>query len=299
MAFEEYEIEEDEDPQMDVRKSFEDSEKEIISLACFEIIEEIGSGSFGTVHMVKKIDTGGIFAMKSLGKKQLKRQGKLKYAITECRLMKQLKHPYIMAFYYAFQNTQNLYMVMEYCSEGDLENLLEVRGAINEHEARFYLAEIILALEYLHDNNILYRDLKPANVLLDSKGHIKLADFGIAKENVTKPETSATLVGSPIYMPPEVLKHQAVGKPSDLYSLGVMMYELLVGSPPYYSDDIEELFHTIKTGKLEIPDILSLEARDLIKKLMEKDPRKRLSIRDIKLHPFFKKIDWNALLSRK
>lgn len=300
LAYDVYEIEEIEDKQHEIRRrSFEISEREPISLESFEILQELGSGSFGTVHMVRKKDTGTVFAMKILSKKQLKRQKQLKYAISECRIMKQLQHPYILPFYFAFQNTLYLYMVMEYCPEGDLENLLECRGVINEHEARFYIAEVILALEYLHDNDILYRDLKPANILIDGKGHIKLADFGVAKENFSKPDMSATLVGSPIYMSPEVIKHQAVGKSSDLYSLGVMMYEILVGSPPFYSDDIEELFQSIKNGKLEIPDNISLDAKDLIKKLMEKDPKKRASIKELKSHPFFKKIDWTALLTRK
>lgn len=272
---------------------------EVVNFNSFTIIDQIGSGSFGTVYKVQKINTDEVYAMKSLSKPTLQKQRQLKYAISECKIMKQLKHPFIVMLYYAFQTTKYLYLVLELCPNGDLLGLLESSKYLEENIARFYLAEIILALEYLHTLDIIYRDLKPANVLIDSAGHAKLADFGLAKENVTINNPAMTMAGSPAYLPPEIVSKKGASKASDIYGLGPLLYELLTGAPPYYSPDLDMLFQNIKQARLSFPSHVSANAKDIIALVMNKDPIKRPQISQIKRHPFFRKLDWEALLARR
>ena len=275
------------------------SESELVDFSNFSIMEEIGNGSFGIVYRVKKINTGQIFAMKSLSKSALQKQKQLKYAISECKIMKQLSHPFIVPLYFAFQTPKYLYLILEYCPNGDLLGLLEKKGILEEQIARFYLAEVILALEYLHESDIIYRDLKPANVLIDSEFHIKLADFGLAKEKVDKINPAMTMAGSPAYLPPEIVTKKGATYASDIYGLGPLLYELLTGKTPYYAEDIDLLFQNIKTAKLSFPETMSTSAKEFIGLVMNKDPSKRPQISQIKRHPFFRKMDWEALLSKR
>ena len=275
------------------------SEGELVDFSSFSIMEEIGSGSFGIVYRVKKINSGQIFAMKSLSKSVLQKQKQLKYAISECKIMKQLNHPFIVPLYFAFQTPKYLYLILELCPNGDLLGLLEKKGVLDESIARFYLAEVILALEYLHDSEIIYRDLKPANVLIDSDFHAKLADFGLAKEKVDKINPAMTMAGSPAYLPPEIVTKKGASYASDIYGLGPLLYELLTGKTPYYADDIDLLFQNIKTAKLSFPENMCKSAKDLIGLVMNKDPARRPQISQIKRHPFFRKMDWEALLARR
>lgn len=275
------------------------SEGENVDFSSFSIMEEIGSGSFGTVYKVKKISNGQIFAMKSLSKTQLQKQKQLKYAISECKIMKQLNHPFIVPLYYAFQTPKHLYLILEMCPNGDLFGLIEKKGRIEESIARFYIAEVILALEYLHEADIIYRDLKPANVLIDAEFHAKLADFGLAKEKVDKINPAMTMAGSPAYLPPEIVAKKGATPASDIYGLGPLLYELLTGKTPYYADDIDMLFQNIKTAKLSFPDYVSSTAKDLIGFVMNKDPLKRPQFSQLKRHAFFRKMDWEALLARR
>lgn len=275
------------------------NEEENVEFSSFSIMEEIGSGSFGIVYKVNKISTGQIFAMKSLSKVALQKQKQLKYAISECKIMKQLNHPFIVPLFYAFQTPKYLYLILELCPNGDLLGLLEKKGVIEETIARFYLAEVLLALEYLHESDIIYRDLKPANILIDSEFHAKLADFGLAKERGNNANPAMTMAGSPAYLPPEIVEKKGASFASDIYGLGPLLYELLTGTTPYYMEDIDLLFQNIKTAKLSFPESVSSNARDLISQVMQKDPTKRPQISKIKRHPFFRKMDWEALLSRR
>ncbi|OMJ82739.1 hypothetical protein SteCoe_16508 [Stentor coeruleus] len=270
---------------------------EIINFDSFNLLDELGRGSFGIVYKVEKKNTKEIFAMKCLSKIALKRQRQLKYAISECKIMKILKHPFVLTMHYAFQTAQSLYMILEMCPNGDLLGLIEKYTKVSEDVVSFYVAETILALEYLHSLDIVYRDLKPANILIDSEGHAKLADFGLAKEDI-KNTPAMTLAGSPAYLPPEIVDSKGASPASDIYSLGVMVYELLTGNLPYYNQDIELLFNSIKKDKINFPKYLSNEAKDLITSLMQKKASKRPGISQIKKFPFFKKIDWDELPKR-
>lgn len=272
---------------------------ENVDFSSFTIMDEIGNGSFGIVYKVQKINTGVYYAMKSLSKSVLQKQKQLKYAISECKIMKQLNHPFIVPLYYAFQTPKYLYLVLELCSNGDLFGLMEKKGKIEEQVAKFYLAEIILALEYLHGCGILYRDLKPANVLIDDEFHAKLADFGLAKEKVNQVNPAMTMAGTPAYLPPEIVAKKGATTASDIYGLGPLFFELLTGQTPYYSEDIDTLFQNIKNSKLSIPDYISDQSKDFITQVMNKDPTKRPQISQIKRHQLFRKLNWEALLAKK
>ena len=193
-------------------------------------------------------------------------------------------------------------MVIDFCPGGDLATLLLKKGRLSEDVCRFYISELLLAIDYLHKLNVVYRDLKPENILIAHDGHIKLADFGLAKDNVSDTDKAKSFCGSHAYLSPEVLSHKGASKASDIYGIGTVLFELLTGEPPYYSDDIPTLYKNIKEGNLNFPNYISPDARLIIKKLLEKDPSKRLGSKDkneIKRDPFFRSIDWDLLFSKK
>lgn len=288
-------------PPEPVTPRFASVSKEIqgVCLNSFEVLEEIGAGSFGCVYRARRKETREIVALKALNKKMLVRNRQLKYAVGECRILRQLQSPFVVRMFDAFQTPNSLYMVLEYCAGKDLSVLLEQKQQFSADETRFYLSEIILALEYLHERDIMYRDLKPENVLLDDFGHVKLADFGLAKENVTTSRQAKSFCGSPAYLSPETLDKLGAGKPADLYGLGAVMYEMLTGMPPYYDDDLKVLYANIRRGVLDFPRNVNNTARELIKALLSKSPALRPKLADVKAHAFFRKVNWEQLAKKQ
>ncbi|CAG9318283.1 unnamed protein product [Blepharisma stoltei] len=274
-------------------------EGQTINYDSFDVLEELGAGSFGHVYKVVKKNSGEIYAMKVLSKQMLREKNQLKYAIAECKILKNIRHPYIVPLYWAFQTPNSLYMVLEYCPNGDLSKLLEYAQSLNVSISKFYIAEVILAIEYLHSLDIVYRDLKPQNLLLDSNGHIKLADFGLAKENVTEENPAMSFCGSPAYLPPEQIAGTGAWKPADIYCIGANLYELLTGQPPFYTENISVLYQRISKSKLKFPEGLDEEAENLIQAVMKRNPEERPSIQDVKEHPFFYSINWSDMLAMK
>ena len=274
---------------------FIDSDVDIDS---FKVVEEIGAGSFGTVFKVVKKDDNRVMAMKKLSKKLLIKKKMLKYAISECKIMKNLHHPFVLELFYCFENSNYIFLVLEFCPNGDLESLIDSKP-LPEPLARLYLSEILVGLEYLHSLDVIYRDLKPANILIDTEGHIKLADFGIAKSGSCKDEAVSTLIGSPAYISPEVLCYEKLSKASDVYSFGIVMHELLTGIVPFADYEIDKLFSSIKASDFELSEDLSGPAKDLICRLITRNTRTRPSLQDIKRHPFFKSVNWNYVKSKK
>ncbi|CAD8094460.1 unnamed protein product [Paramecium primaurelia] len=192
---------------------------------------------------------------------------------------------------------------MDFCPGGDLSKLLDIKRKLPEEDAKIYVAEILLAIECLHKNNIIFRDLKPENVVLDSEGHALLTDFGLSKKGVTDEELNKSFCGSPAYLPPEILSKQGHNRMADWYGLGVMTYELLVGIPPYYANEREQLFDNIRKGPLKIPRSLSNEAKSFIVALLNRDPNKRLGSNldgeEVREHSWLSNINWKDCYDRK
>ena len=270
-----------------------------IKFADYIILGLLGTGSFGRVFKVKLKDdpSSKIYAMKVINKNYMIRKKQMKYAVGECNVLKRCDCPFIVKLYFSFQTLENLYIVEEYCPGGDLQNHLKI-SLLEEEEAKFYIGEVILAIEHLHNLNIIYRDLKPENILIGEDNHIILADFGLAKEGIEGNLLSRSFCGSPAYLPPESLSLNGRGKSGDIYGIGAVLYEMISGTPPFYANEITVLFNKIKNCQVVLHHYFSEDLKDLMKKLLEKDPDKRFGVFDkdeIKQHPFFKGIDWEKL----
>lgn len=272
-----------------------------IGFTSFVIMEILGCGTFGKVYKVKLRTTEQVFAMKVIDKKYLIRNHQLRYAITECNILKQSNNPFIIKLHYSFQTPDYLYMILDYCPGGDLGFHLEA-NLFEEDEAKFYIAELVLAIEYLHKMNVIYRDLKPENILIYKDGHIKLADFGLAKENIKGNNITQSFCGSPAYLSPEMVKRKGVGKSADIYGIGAVLYEMISGTPPFFANDINTLYHNIVKNKLMLHSYFSDTLKDFLLKLLNRDPESRIGVSDkdeIKNHEFFKDIDWKSLSKKK
>ena len=278
--------------------------REKINQSNFVCLAQLGKGSFGEVYLVQKIDTKKEYAMKVLRKDKIIGQNLLKYAIAERNVLSLSNNPFIVKLYYSFQSSTKLFLVIEYCPNGDLSKHLLIEKRFSEKRAKFYLCEVLLALEDLHKRDIIFRDLKPDNVVLDEDGHCKLTDFGLSKEGVTDNFYAQSFCGSIAYLAPEMLKRQGHGKAVDWYLLGVLFYEMLVGITPFFTLKKEDIFNNIENAELKIPDFVSKEAAELLRRLLERNPNKRLggSIKDaqeIKEHPYFKDVDWNKMYNKE
>lgn len=279
-------------------------EHDVAGPALFNPIGRLGRGSFGEVYLVEKLPEGDFYAMKILHKRKIMGQNLVRYARTERDVLSYFQHPFIVSIKYAFQTPEKLYMILEYCPGGDLGSVLKREKKLSEERAKLYLTEIILALEALHKKDIIFRDLKPDNVVLDADGHAMLTDFGLSKEGVNNNSSAKSFCGSVAYLAPEVLRRQGHGKSVDWYLVGVLLYEMLVGIPPYFSSNKDQMFKNIKSGPLRMPERLSKETKDFIIKLLNKNPAKRLGAgkkdaEELKTHPFFEGVDWDAVYQRK
>lgn len=274
-----------------------------VSLRDFDVLRMIGKGSFGKVLLIRRKQTLQLYAVKILDKSFLMRKQQVEHTKTERRVLASIMHPFIVCLHYAFQSKSKLFFVLDYCPGGDLFFHLSRTGCFPEHMAKFFTAEIVLALMHLHQEGIAYRDLKPENIMLDVEGHVKLADFGLAKEGIRSHLNGTyTMCGTPEYLPPEILSREGHGTAVDWWNLGMVLYELLTGRPPWYTQDRKELFDRLRGAALDFPEGLSAEAMDLIQGLLTRDPSERLGAsdpREVTYHPFFADIDWNALYNRQ
>lgn len=240
------------------------TDKEGITFSSFDILGTLGAGTFGKVFKVKLKTNGDIYAMKVINKKYLIKNQQLRYAVTECNVLKQLSHPFIIKLHYAFQTPDYLYMILDYCPGGDLSYHI-VKNLFEEEEAQFFIAQLILAIEHLHKHDIIYRDLKPENILIDPDGNIKLADFGLAKENIADNKITQSFCGSPAYLSPEMVNRRGVGKSADVYGIGAVLYEMISGTPPFYANDLGTMYKNIAKSKLLMHDYFSEELQDILK----------------------------------
>lgn len=269
----------------------------------FTVLKLIGKGAFGRVMLVRKNDTGRLYAMKQLEKDHVLSLAAVTFTLTERNVLKTFNHPFVVSLKYSFQTKAHLFMVLDYVGGGELFYHMAERGVFDEDTVRFYAAQIVLALGFLHDHAVTYRDLKPENLLLDINGNICLCDFGLCKEQVDG-ENTFTLCGSPEYMAPEVLQGKGYGRSVDWWALGILIYEMLTGLPPFYSEDPVEMGQNILTAPIHFPDHLSKNIMGLIVQLLRRDPSRRLGsgpddAEDIKAHPFFASVDWKKIIRKE
>ena len=262
----------------------------------FKIEKMIGKGSFGKVFLVTKKDSGILYAMKVLRKEMIERRNQIGHTQAERSILSEMDCPFIVQLHYAFQTPDKLYMVMDYMNGGELFFHLRRSGRFTEDRTRFYASEILLALEYLHERQIIYRDLKPENVLLDSEGHLRISDFGLSKKGVTSDGKAFTFCGTPEYLAPEILTGRGHDQAVDFWSFGALVYEMLVGAPPNYSRNRDEMFRNMLTKPVEMKPYFSQNACDLLQRLLMIDPKQRLSsAKAVKEHAFFASINWSDL----
>jgi len=276
-----------------------------LSIDDFTLLKVVGKGSYGTVMLAKRKETDEVLAIKMLKKSYLKKRKQEVHTQTERFILETINHPFIVNLKYAFQNTEKLYFCLEFWPGGELFFHLQRVENFDEEVTRFYSAQMVLALEHLHKHDVIYRDLKPENVLINNDGYIKLTDFGLAKENVVSDKDAASFCGTPEYLAPEILERTGHGKPVDWWSLGSIIYEMIVGLPPFYEkDNREKLFKQIKSGEPEYPEDMTPEWQDLLKGLFKKDPADRLGGKlgnadEIKNHPWYSQVDWDILKEKK
>jgi len=272
-----------------------------IGLQDFDLLHVIGKGSFGKVLQVRKKDTGRIYAMKVLNKKNILDNNELEHTKTEKNILQRLAHPFLVNLNYSFQTPDKLYFVMDYVNGGELFYHLQKEHKFTPERVKFYSAEIILGLEYLHNSGVIYRDLKPENILLTDDGHICMTDFGISKEGLLAEDArTATFCGTPEYLAPEVLEGKGYTKAVDWWSFGTLMYEMLTGLPPFYSQDVQQMYFKIMHAKLDIGESLGEDTQSILRGLLERDANKRLGdAATIKAHPYFKGLDWEKLLRKE
>ena len=274
-----------------------------VTLNDFNMLKVLGRGSFGKVMLVQKKDTKNLYAMKSLRKDALLEREQIEHTKTEKMIMQHINHPFLVSLEWAFTTPGKIYFVMGFMKGGELFFHLKESRKFSEERARFYAAQIALGLGHLHSRNIVYRDMKPENILMDEFGNVYLTDFGMAKM-LPEGGSTASFVGTPEYLAPEIIACTGHNIMADWWSFGILLYEMMVGIPPFYNQNIQLMYELIQHSDLRFPqrNPLSREAQDIITKLLERDPSRRLGTRgveEVKSHPFFEGINWTLLEQKK
>ena len=270
----------------------------------FELLKVLGKGAFGKVILAQKKDNGTIYAIKVLIKKAIIEQDQLAHTMAEKKILSHVNHPFLVGLDYAFQTDEKLYFVLQFMKGGELFQHLRRAKRFPEMQAKFYAACIVLGLGHLHTKNYIYRDLKLENLLLDEKGYAMLTDFGLAKF-IKSDQKALTFCGTPEYLSPEVILGKGHNRPADWWSLGILLYEMLYGIPPFYTQNMQAMYRRIiKEEVVFKPGVtVSPAAKDLILKLLSKNPTQRIGSKmdslEIMSHEFFNDIDFDYLTSKQ
>ncbi|KAI5124331.1 hypothetical protein M0805_008938 [Coniferiporia weirii] len=274
-----------------------------LKLTDFEVRGTLGTGTFGKVLLVRlrnapaQQESLNYFALKVLRKNEIVRLRQVEHVAAERYILSRVRHPFIVDLYATFQDNLNVYMLISYVPGGELFTHLRRAQRFTPDVTRFYLATIVLALKYLHSFNIVYRDLKPENLLLDSRGYLRLTDFGFAK---IVEDRTWTLCGTPEYLAPEIIQSDGHGKAADWWACGILCYEMLVGYPPFFDESAYGIYEKILRGRIYWPRDMDPLSRELIKAFLHPDRSKRLGNmiggpQDVLDHPWFRGVDWGAL----
>ncbi|WVQ71701.1 hypothetical protein IAR50_001242 [Cryptococcus sp. DSM 104548] len=276
-----------------------------VNLFHFYLLRSVGKGAFGKVRVVQHKHTKTLFALKYINKQKCVKMKAVANIVQERRLLEEIDHPFVVNLRYAFQDDDNCFFVLDLMLGGDLRFHLDRAGAMSEEVVRFYVAEVAMAIDYLHSKRIVHRDLKPDNILLDERGHAHITDFNIAV-HFSERRLLTGVAGSMAYMAPEVLTKRGYSAPVDFWSLGILAYELLFGKRPFRGRTNSGLTNSILNETLtwpeDAPGKCSHDGMQALRGFMERDPNKRLGyspggggLNDIKAHPWFRNIDWQQL----
>ncbi|XP_056606137.1 serine/threonine-protein kinase N2 isoform X1 [Triplophysa dalaica] len=276
------------------------------SLKDFKCVAVLGRGHFGKVLLAEYKTTGEMFAIKALKKGDIVARDEVDSLMCEKRIFEtvnSVRHPFLVNLFACFQTKEHVCFVMEYAAGGDL--MMHIHSDVfSEPRSVFYAACVVLGLQFLHDHKIVYRDLKLDNLLLDTEGYVKIADFGLCKEGMGFSDRTSTFCGTPEFLAPEVLTETSYTRAVDWWGLGVLIFEMLVGESPFPGDDEEEVFDSIVNDEVRYPRFLSTEAISIMRRLLRRNPERRLGAgerdaEEVKRHPFFRNMDWDALLAKK
>lgn len=277
-----------------------------LSLEDFKFLAVLGRGHFGKVLLSEFRASGELFAIKALKKGDIVARDEVESLMCEKRILAAVTsagHPFLVNLFGCFQTPEHVCFVMEYSAGGDL--MLHIHSDVfSEPRAVFYSACVVLGLQFLHEHKIVYRDLKLDNLLLDTEGYVKITDFGLCKEGMGYGDRTSTFCGTPEFLAPEVLTDTSYTRAVDWWGLGVLLYEMLVGESPFPGDDEEEVFDSIVNDEVRYPRFLSGEAIGVMRRLLRRNPERRLGsserdAEDVKKQPFFRSLGWDALLARR
>lgn len=267
----------------------------------FDKIKAVGTGAYGEVYLVRDKKTFTYHAMKVVEMQVVVERKHVKHLILEKKILQCVQFPFIVTLDVAFKDNLYLYFILPYVAGGELFTYIQKFGNFSDEVSKFYASQVALAIEYLHHCEIVHRDIKPENILMNTNGYLQLCDFGFCK--LIKKKTW-TLCGTPEYLAPEVIMSKGYSFAVDWWALGVLIYEMEAGHPPFFASDPNKLYEKVLEGQYKCPDNMNTDCKSLLKGLLQVDPSKRLgslkgAVYDIKCHPWFSDICWQSILHQR